>query len=149
MSAVEKTANAVAMLYARLIALCGDFKLPTLATELVPRFQQAGHDAVLPLLLEIFELEAQDRLERRIDRLRRASHLPPGKTMATLDQARLCCEAPWLTAARAASLVAIAGRGRATASSAMVEAAVTCRAGPRSRPGACSAPARASAAVWS
>ena len=89
MSAVEKTAIAAAALLARLSALCSDFKLPTLATELVPRFQQAGHDAVLPLLLETFELEAQDRLERRIDRLRRASHLPPGKTMATLDQARL------------------------------------------------------------
>ncbi len=89
MSAVEKKAIAAAALLARLSALCGDFKLPTLATELVPRFQQAGHDAVLPLLLETFELEAQDRLERRIDRLRRASHLPPGKTLATLDQARL------------------------------------------------------------
>jgi len=81
--------NAVAAMYARLIALCSDFKLPTLATELVPHFQKAGYEEVLPLMLEVFELEAQDRLERRIDRLRRASHLPPGKTMATLDQARL------------------------------------------------------------
>lgn len=75
--------------FARLVTLCGDFKLPTLATELVPRFQKAGHEEALSLLIEVFELEAQDRLERRIDRLRRASHLPPGKTMATLDQARL------------------------------------------------------------
>ncbi len=67
------------------MSLCGEFKLPTLATQLVPRFEQAGHREVLPVLLELFELEAQDRLERRIDRLRRASHLPPGKTMAMLD----------------------------------------------------------------
>ena len=89
MSAAETMPNALAALYARLIALCGDFKLPTLAAELVPRFQKAGREDVLPLVVEVFELEAQDRLERRIDRLRRASHLPPGKTMATLDQARL------------------------------------------------------------
>jgi DNA replication protein DnaC len=89
MSADVTTPNLLAALYARLIALCGDFKLPTLAAELVPRFQKAGHEDVLPLVVEVFELEAQDRLERRIDRLRRASHLPPGKTMATLDQTRL------------------------------------------------------------
>ena len=73
----------------RLVAPCVDFKLPTLASELVPRFLQAGRAEVLPLVLEVFELEAQDRLERRIDRLRRAAHLPPGKTLATLDQTRL------------------------------------------------------------
>jgi len=88
-SAAETRPNALAALCARLVALCGDFKLPTLAAELVPRFQKAGREDALPLLAEVFELEAQDRLERRIDRLRRASHLPPGKTMATLDQARL------------------------------------------------------------
>ena len=89
MSAAEKMPNAAAALALRLIALCGEFKLPTLAAELVPRFQKDGHAEVLPLVLEVFEMEAQDRLERRIDRLRRASHLPPGKTMATLDQTRL------------------------------------------------------------
>ena len=35
------------------------------------------------------ELEAQERHERRITRLRRASKLPPGKTFATLDEGRL------------------------------------------------------------
>jgi DNA replication protein DnaC len=84
-----KTPNAQAAMYARLIALCSDFKLPTLAAELVPHFEKAGQVEALPLVIEVFELEAQDRLERRIDRLRRASRLPPGKTMATLDQARL------------------------------------------------------------
>ena len=85
MSAAKKGADARAANDSRLVALCGEFKLPTLATQLVPRLEQAGHREVLSVLLEVFELEAQDRLERRIDRLRRASHLPPGKTMATLD----------------------------------------------------------------
>lgn len=89
MSAAATIPNATAALCARLVVLLADFKLPTLATELVPRFQQAGQTDVLPLLLEVFELEAQDRLERRIDRLRRSSHLPPGKTLATLDLSRL------------------------------------------------------------
>jgi DNA replication protein DnaC len=89
MSTAEKMPKDATTMQARLIALCSDFKLPTLATELVPCLQKAGQSEALPLVLEVFELEAQDRLERRIDRLRRASRLPPGKTMATLDQARL------------------------------------------------------------
>ncbi len=89
MSAADTTGPTLAALCTRLVALCTDFKLPTLAAELVQRFEQSGHSDALPLLAEVFELEAQDRLERRIDRLRRASRLPPGKTLATLDQARL------------------------------------------------------------
>jgi DNA replication protein DnaC len=65
------------------------FRLPTLATELVTRITQAGHEELLPLLLEIFELERQDRYERRIERLRRASKLPPGKLLDTFDDKRL------------------------------------------------------------
>lgn len=83
------TTAATSTMITRLVTLCGDFKLPTVATELVPRCEQAGHAVTLPVVLEVFEMEAQDRLERRIDRLRRAAHLPPGKTMATLDQTRL------------------------------------------------------------
>jgi DNA replication protein DnaC len=72
----------------RIAFLCGTFKLPTVAAELVKRLGLAGHEPALPVLLEVLEQEAQDRLERRIDRLRRASHLPPGKTFDTLDQTR-------------------------------------------------------------
>ncbi|MCC7380272.1 MAG: IS21-like element helper ATPase IstB, partial [Deltaproteobacteria bacterium] len=72
----------------RITALLTGFKLPTLAAELVPRFNAAGRGDVLPLLLEVFELEGDDRKERRIDRLRRASRLPPGKVLETLDQSR-------------------------------------------------------------
>ena len=40
-------------------------------------------------LLDVLQLEAQERHERRITRLRRASKLPPGKTFDTLDEGRL------------------------------------------------------------
>jgi len=73
----------------RLTALCVEFRLPTLATELVQRLVAGGHENLLPLVTEIFELEAGDRRERRVDRLLRLSKLPPGKTRNTLDEARL------------------------------------------------------------
>ena len=73
----------------KLAALCVAFKLPTLAAQLGPRFVRQGHDEELALLLELFELEAGDRRERRIERLRRAAKLPPGKTLESLDLARL------------------------------------------------------------
>jgi hypothetical protein len=63
--------------------------LTTAARELVPRFVQAEQPSAFPLLLEILDLEAQERHERRITRLRRASKLPPGKTFGTLDEGRL------------------------------------------------------------
>lgn len=70
-------------------ALLGSFKVPTLARELVPRLTAQGHSEVLPALLEVLELEAEDRQGRRIERLRRAAHLPAGKTLQTLEQGRL------------------------------------------------------------
>lgn len=73
----------------RLTELLTGFKLPTAATEMVPRFAIAGQAGVLPLLVEVLELEAGDRKQRRIDRLRRSSGLPPGKTFDALDEARL------------------------------------------------------------
>jgi len=72
-----------------IVELLTRFRLPTVASELVPRFKAAGREDVLPLVLDILELEADDRRERRTDRLRRASHLPPGKTLKTLDDGRL------------------------------------------------------------
>lgn len=64
------------------------FLLTTAARELVSRFVDAEQQAALPLLLDVLDLEAQERHERRITRLRRASRLPPGKTFATLDEGR-------------------------------------------------------------
>ena len=65
------------------------FGLTTAAEEFVPRLTQAGHHAALPVLLEVFEAEAEARRQRRIARLRRAARLPPGKTFQTLDTGRL------------------------------------------------------------
>lgn len=73
----------------RIAELLASFKLPTLGRELVPRFLAAGKLEELSLLLDVLELEATDRQERRVDRLRRASLLPPGKTFDTLNPARL------------------------------------------------------------
>jgi DNA replication protein DnaC len=73
----------------RLAALCTEFRLPTLAGQLVPRLAAAGHEGLIPLLTEIFELEAGDRRERRVERLLRMSKLPPGKTFDTLEDGRL------------------------------------------------------------
>jgi hypothetical protein len=73
----------------QITALLTGFALTTAARELVSRFVQAEQHAALPLLLEVLALEAQERHERRITRLRRASKLPPGKTFATLDEGRL------------------------------------------------------------
>lgn len=70
----------------RLEQLLGTFNLTTAASEIVPRLTAAGHDELLPLLVDIFELERQDRDKRRVDRLRHASKLPPGKTFDTFQQ---------------------------------------------------------------
>ena len=69
--------------------LCSEFRLPTVAAEVVPRFQASDHEAALGTLLEVLELEAGDRRQRRVDRLRRAAKLPAGKTWHTLDRTRL------------------------------------------------------------
>ena len=73
----------------RIRQLCTAFKLPTVGAEAVPRFQQAGHGEALETLLEVLELEAEDRQQRRTTRLRRASRLPPGKTWDTFEHHRL------------------------------------------------------------
>ncbi|HEY6219727.1 MAG TPA: IS21-like element helper ATPase IstB [Gemmatimonadaceae bacterium] len=73
----------------RLAELLGLFKLPTMAAETTRRLEKSGHAAALALLLEVAEMEAGDRRERRIDRLRRSSMLPPGKTLDAFDLARL------------------------------------------------------------
>jgi len=72
----------------RITELLAVFKLPTAAREMTPRLRSAGHGELLPSLLEVLELEAGDRRERRVERLLRASKLPPGKTFATLDDKR-------------------------------------------------------------
>ncbi len=65
------------------------FKLPTMAAESVRRFRDAGHDDALTVFVETLEAELGERRVRRCDRLQRASKLPPGKTLDTLDPKRL------------------------------------------------------------
>lgn len=72
----------------RLSDLMVSFKLPTVGAQLVYRLDQTEWSGVLPLLLEVFELEASDRRERKVERLLRASRLPAGKTMEALRLSR-------------------------------------------------------------
>jgi DNA replication protein DnaC len=72
-----------------LTALLTTFGLTTAAEEIVPRLTQAGHAASVPVLVDVFDAEAEARRQRRIARLRRAARLPPGKTFETLDTGRL------------------------------------------------------------
>src|ERR1700736_672066 len=73
----------------QITTLLAGFTLTTAAREMVSRFVQAQQQPALPLLLAVLELEAHERHERRIARLRRGSTLTPGKTIATLDEGRL------------------------------------------------------------
>jgi DNA replication protein DnaC len=73
----------------QITSLLTGFTLTTAAREMVSRFVQAEQQPALPVLLDVLQLEAQERHERRITRLRRASKLPPGKTFDTLDEGRL------------------------------------------------------------
>ena len=72
----------------RISELCRQFRLPTLAAETVDRFSDAGHADALPTLVEVLEQEAEDRRIRKVDRLRRASKLPAGKTWDTFEHER-------------------------------------------------------------
>ena len=73
----------------RLTTLLTTFGVTTAAEEIVPRLTQAGHQDAVPVLVEVFDAEAEARRQRRIARLRRVSRLPPGKTFETLDTGRL------------------------------------------------------------
>lgn len=73
----------------RITELLTLWKLTTVAAELVARMTAAGQDEALVLLHECLELEATARGERRVDRLRKASKLPAGKTFDTLDRTRV------------------------------------------------------------
>jgi DNA replication protein DnaC len=78
-----------AEMLARMAELLTRFKLPTFAAEIVRRFTDAGYAEALPTLLEVLEAEADERGQRKTERLLRASRLPSGKTLETLDRARL------------------------------------------------------------
>jgi DNA replication protein DnaC len=73
----------------RIGVLLKAFKLPSAAAEMVPRLLAAGHEEALATVREVLEVEAEDRRQRRIVRLRRAAKLPPGKTFDTFNEKRL------------------------------------------------------------
>ena len=82
----------------RIGQLCHQFKLPTMGTQSVARFTAAGHGDALSTFLEVLEQEADDRRQRRIDRLRKVSRLPSGKTWETFEHDRMppCpCGSSW------------------------------------------------------
>ena len=65
--------------------LLASFRLPQASQEMARRVREAGHEAALPTVLEVLEMEAEGRRNRRVERLRKESKLPMGKTMSTLD----------------------------------------------------------------
>ncbi len=65
------------------------FRLPIVSKELAPELTKAGYPEAIPVVLDVFEREQQARHQRRVERLRRASQLPLGKTFATLKEDRL------------------------------------------------------------
>src|SRR3954466_97475 len=73
----------------RIAALLSEWRLPRVAGGRVRRLLAGGHSEALAVVAEVLELEAAGRKERRVERLLRASKLPPGKTFETLDKARV------------------------------------------------------------
>jgi len=73
----------------RVTTLLAEFKLHSAAEQMTRRFLDAGCDGALVVLSEVLDLEAQARRERRVERLRRSSHLPPAKTFETLEEERV------------------------------------------------------------
>ena len=73
----------------RIEELCRQFRLPTMEAQSVSRFTAAGHGGALPVFLEVLEQEAEDRKQRRINRLRKESRLPSGKTWETFEHDRM------------------------------------------------------------
>ena len=73
----------------RLRQLGHDLRVPVVGEELGPTLRAGGFDEALPRVVEVFEREHEGRHQRRVDRLRRASQLPPGKTFGTFKHERL------------------------------------------------------------
>ena len=60
-----------------------------MGAQSVARFTPARHGDVLPTFLEVLEQEAENRENRRINRLRKESKLPSGKTWETFEHHRM------------------------------------------------------------
>ena len=70
---------------------CRTLRLPTLADVVEDTVLTAQREewALETFLQNLLEQEMTGRFERRITRLMKAAHLPPGKTLETFDQRRL------------------------------------------------------------
>lgn len=66
-------------------------RLPTVGEVAAETIAQAEREAwsLEKFLVHLLEQEVEGRRRRRIERLRKASHLPPGKTLAQFDERRL------------------------------------------------------------
>ena len=60
-----------------------------MGAQSVARLTAAGHGGALETLLEVLEQEAEDRRQRRINKLRKESRLPAGKTWETFEHDRV------------------------------------------------------------
>jgi DNA replication protein DnaC len=70
---------------------CKALRLPTVSEVAGDTIARAGREAwsLETFLLNLLEQEVDGRRRRRIERLQRESHLPPGKTLAQFDESRL------------------------------------------------------------
>lgn len=70
---------------------CKALRLPTVGEVAGEMIAQAERESwsLEDFLLHLLEQEVDGRRRRRIERLRRESHLPPGKTLAQFDEGRL------------------------------------------------------------
>ncbi|MGH7427520.1 MAG: IS21-like element helper ATPase IstB [Candidatus Methylomirabilaceae bacterium] len=119
----------------RLKKLLVDLKLKTAASELGPRLLKAGGEDALSTVLDVLEMEVKERDDRRTERLRRASHLPAGKTFDTLDRSRLpralaqkldeLAAAGWVEEAANVLLFGLPGVGKSHAAAALGHALIT------------------------
>lgn len=73
----------------RLMLILKEFKLPTVAEQLNKRLIQEGQQEVLATLVEVLEMEKQERWERKVQRLKKQSKLPVGKTFEMFEMERL------------------------------------------------------------
>ena len=70
---------------------CKALRLPTIREVVGDTIARAERESwsFEEFLLHLLEQELEGRRRRRIERLQKASHLPPGKTLAQLDENRL------------------------------------------------------------
>jgi DNA replication protein DnaC len=107
-----------------LAMLLRSFRLPTMAARYAEALASAEQDnwGYRRFLLHLCEAEATDRKERKRDRLLKESGLPAGKTLGTLDEAKLpvkirrllptLLDGGWVERAENLIAIGLPGRGK-------------------------------------